>query len=69
MEASKVWGNSVIQNEGLTAYNPGYIVVKKGVIKDVPDDMKLANLMQQLNSDNRKKHPILFQIIDAVKLK
>jgi hypothetical protein len=26
-------------------------------------------LMQQLNSDNRKKHPILFQIIDAVKLK
>jgi hypothetical protein len=55
MEASKVWGNSIIQNEGLTAYIPRYVVIKKGVIKDVPEDMELENLMQQLNSDNHKK--------------
>jgi hypothetical protein len=31
--------------------------------------MKLENLMQQLNSNNYKKHPIPFQIADAVRLK
>jgi hypothetical protein len=40
-----------------------------GVIKDVPKDMDLENLMQQLNSDNHHKHPIPFQITDAVILR
>jgi hypothetical protein len=58
-----------IQNERLTAYNPRYKVNKKGVIKDVPEDMELENLMQQLNSDNHKIHLIPFQVTNAVRLK
>jgi hypothetical protein len=61
--------DSPIQNEGLTAYILRYMVVNKGVIKDVPEDMELASMMQQLNSDHNNKHPILFQIIVAVRLK
>jgi hypothetical protein len=45
------------------------MVIKKGVIKDVSEDMELENLMQQLNSNNQNKHPIPFQVIDAVTLK
>jgi hypothetical protein len=45
------------------------LVTKKGVIKDVPKDMKLENLTQQLKSVDKKKHPIPFQVIDAVRLK
>jgi hypothetical protein len=45
------------------------MVIKKGVIKDVPEDMELENLKQQLNSDNQNKHPTPFQVIDAVRLK
>jgi hypothetical protein len=40
-----------------------------GVIKDVPEDMELENLTQQLNSDNQNKHPIHFQVTDTVTLK
>jgi hypothetical protein len=35
--------------ERLTAYIPMYMVIKNGVIKDVPEDMELENLMQQQN--------------------
>jgi hypothetical protein len=59
MEANEVLGSPIIQNEGLTAYIPRYMVIKKGVNKDVPKDMDLENLMQQLNSDNHDKHPYL----------
>jgi hypothetical protein len=59
MEANKVLESPIIQNEGLTAYTPRYMVIKKGVIKDVQVDMGLQNLMQQLNSDNHNKHPYL----------
>jgi hypothetical protein len=45
------------------------MAIKKGVIKDVPEDMELEKLMQELNSDNHYKHPILFQFIDVVRLK
>jgi hypothetical protein len=45
------------------------MVNKDEVIKNVPDDMELKNLTQQLNSDNLKKHPITFQNIDAARLK
>jgi hypothetical protein len=45
------------------------MVTKKGVIKDVPTDMNLENLTQQLKSVDKKKHPITFQVIDAVRLK
>jgi hypothetical protein len=45
------------------------MVIKKGGIKDVPEDMELENLTQQLNSDNQNKHPIPFQVIDAVGLR
>jgi hypothetical protein len=31
--------------------------------------MELENLMQHLNSDNQNKHPVPFQVIDAVRLK
>jgi hypothetical protein len=31
--------------------------------------MELENLTQQLNSENQNKHPIPFQVIDAVRLK
>jgi hypothetical protein len=31
--------------------------------------MELENMMQHLNLYNRNKHPIPFQIIDAVRLK
>jgi hypothetical protein len=62
MEANKVLG-------GPTAYIPRYMVIKMGVIKDVPKDMELENFMQQLNSDYHSKHPIPFQITDAVILR
>jgi hypothetical protein len=65
MEANKVLDSPIIQNEGLTAYIPRYMVIKKGVIKDVPEDMELGNLTQELNSDNQNKHPTPFQVIDA----
>jgi hypothetical protein len=52
MEASNVLDSPIIQNEGLTAYIPRYMVIKKGVIKEVPEDMELENLTQQLNSVN-----------------
>jgi hypothetical protein len=45
------------------------MVIKKGVIINVPEDTELENLTPQLNSDNHNKHPIPFQIIDAVRLK
>jgi hypothetical protein len=45
------------------------MIIKKGVIKAVPEDMELDNLMQQLNSDNHNKHPIHFQIIDTVRVR
>jgi hypothetical protein len=69
MEANTIFDNLIIQNEGLTAYIPSFMDIKKGVIKDVPEDMELENLMQQLNSDKHNKHPIPFQITDAVRLK
>jgi hypothetical protein len=65
MEANKVLDSPIIQNEGLTAHIPRHMFIKKGVFKDVPEDMELENLMQQLNSDNHNKHPIPFQVIDA----
>jgi hypothetical protein len=68
MEANKVWDSPIIQNEGLTAYIPRYMAIKKGVNKDAPEDMELENLMEQLNPDNHNKHPISFQIIDATRL-
>jgi hypothetical protein len=64
MEA-KFWTRPIIQNEGQTAYILRYMVIKKGVIKDVAEDMELENFMQQLNSDNHNKHPIPFQITDT----
>jgi hypothetical protein len=69
MEANIVLDSPIIQKEGLTAYNLRYMVIKKGVIKDVPEDMELENLMQHLNSINQNRHPIPFQVIDAVRLK
>jgi hypothetical protein len=45
MEANKVLDIPTIQNEGLNAYIPRYMVIKKVVIKDVPKDMELENLM------------------------
>jgi hypothetical protein len=45
------------------------MVIKKGVIKDVPENMELENLTQQLNSDNQNKRSLPFQVIDAVRLK
>jgi hypothetical protein len=45
------------------------MVIKNGVLKDVPEDMELENLTQQLNSDNQNKHPITFQVTDTVRLK
>jgi hypothetical protein len=69
MEANKVLESPIIQNGGLTAYIPRYMATKKGVSKDVPEDMELENLMQQLNSDNHNKHPIPFHFTYAVRLK
>jgi hypothetical protein len=69
MEANKILDSPINQNEGLTAYIPRYMVIKKGAIKDVSKNMALENFMQQFNSDNHNKHPIHFQIIDAVRLK
>jgi hypothetical protein len=63
MEANKALDSPIIQNEGLTAYIPRYMVIKKRVIKDVPEDMELENLMQQLNSDNHNRLLIPFQVI------
>jgi hypothetical protein len=54
MEANKVLGSAVIQTEGFTAYIQRYIAIQNGVIKDVPEDMELENLIHQLNSDNHK---------------
>jgi hypothetical protein len=68
-EANKILDSLIIQNEGLTAYFPRYMVIKKRFIKDVPEDMELENLMQHLNSDNQNKHPVTFQVIDEVWLK
>jgi hypothetical protein len=56
IEANKVLDSPIIQKEGLSAYIPRYMVIKKGVIKDVPEVMELGNLTQQLNSDNQNKH-------------
>jgi hypothetical protein len=53
-----------IQNESLTAYILRNMTVKERVIKDTPENMELANLMQQLN-----EHAIPFQITDGVRLK
>jgi hypothetical protein len=36
MEANKVLDRPIIENEGLTAYIPRYMVSKKGVNKDEP---------------------------------
>jgi hypothetical protein len=69
VEANKGLDSPIIQNEGLTAYFPRYMVIKKRVIKDVPEGMDLDKLTQQLNSDNQNKHPVPFQVIDAVRLK
>jgi hypothetical protein len=63
MEANKVLDSPIIQIEGLTAYIPRCMVIRKGVIKDVPEDMELENLKQKQN-----KHPIPFQVTDAVRL-
>jgi hypothetical protein len=68
-KANKVLDRPIIQNEGPTAYILRYIVIKKGIIKNVPEDMKLENMMHQLTLDNHNKRPIPFQIIDAVRLK
>jgi hypothetical protein len=64
MKENKGTGGSVIQSEVLTACIPKYtrMVIKQGVIKDTTKDMELENLMQQLNLDNHKYHPIPFQI-------
>jgi hypothetical protein len=69
MEANKVLDSPTIQNEGLTAYISRYMVIEKGDIRDVAADMELENLIQPLNSDNHNKHPIYFQITNAVRLK
>jgi hypothetical protein len=46
---------------------PKHVVIKKVIIKDVPEDMELENLLQQLNSDNQNKHPIPFRLKTKVK--
>jgi hypothetical protein len=43
MEGNRVLDSTIIQNEGLAAQLSRYIVFKKGVIKDVPDNMELEN--------------------------
>jgi hypothetical protein len=68
LEANKVLDSPIIQNEVVTAYIPRYMVIKIGVIKDIPKDIELKNLTQQLDSDNQNKHPISFKVIDAVRL-
>jgi hypothetical protein len=40
MEANKVLDSPTIQNEGLTAYVLRYMVIKKGNIKYVAEDME-----------------------------
>jgi hypothetical protein len=67
MEGNKLWNSHIIR--GLTAYIPRYMVVIKGVIQDVPEDMELKNLMEQLNSDNHNKHAKPFQVTGAVRHK
>jgi ribosomal protein L19 len=69
METNKVLDSPIIQNEGLTAYTPRYMVIKKGVIRDISENLELENSTQQLNSDNQNKHLIPFQVTDAVRLK
>jgi hypothetical protein len=66
LEVNEVLDSHIIQ---LNLCIPKYIVIQKGVIKDVPDDMELENLMQQLNSDKHNKQPVPFQIIGAARLK
>jgi hypothetical protein len=44
------------------------MVIKKGAIKHVPENIELENLTRRLNSDNRNKHPISFQVTDAARL-
>jgi hypothetical protein len=36
-------GRKKVLGRGLTAYISRYMVIKKGVIKDVPEDMELEN--------------------------
>jgi hypothetical protein len=69
MEANKDLDSPIIQNEGPTAYIPRYVDIEKGVVKYVPEHIELESSIQQLNSDNRNKQPIFFQVIDAVRLK
>jgi hypothetical protein len=68
MEANTFLDSPLIQNEGLTAYIPRCMVIKKGVIKDLPEDMELDKLTQRLNSDNQNTHLIPLQVIDAARL-
>jgi hypothetical protein len=42
IKANKVLDSHIIQKEG--PYIPRYMVIKKGVIKVVPEDMELENL-------------------------
>jgi hypothetical protein len=56
---SKVLDNPIFQKVGLNAYIPRYTVIKKGVIKDVPEVMEVENLTQQLNSDDQNNTPYL----------
>jgi hypothetical protein len=48
IEANKVLDSPINQKKKkeLTAYIPRCMVIKKGVIKDVPQDIKLENLTQ-----------------------
>jgi hypothetical protein len=69
IEVNKVLDGPIIQKERLTAYIPRYMVIKNGVIKDVSKDMDLENLTQQLKSVDKNKHPITFQVIDAIRHK
>jgi hypothetical protein len=59
MEANKVLGKPIIQNEGLITYIPRYTVIKKGVIKDVREDMELETLSNSLTRIIRTNTPYL----------
>jgi hypothetical protein len=39
------------------------MVIKKGVIKNVPEDIELENLTQQLNTDIRTNTPYLSSLL------
>jgi hypothetical protein len=45
------------------------MVIKKGVIKNVPENMEFENWTEQFNSYKQNKHLITLQVIDAVTLK